>query len=71
MYVVLRKNRSAKGGFVVEAYFEQELQKTVETINRLNKGHCLTFPVLADVHIHPERPEFMLRYEHTIELVGK
>ena len=51
----------------MEAYFERELQKNVETINRLNGEHCLTFPVLADVHIHPERPEFMLRYEHTIE----
>lgn len=51
----------------MEVYFEQELRKTVETINRLNEEHCLTFPILADVHIHPEQPEFMLRYEHTIE----
>lgn len=53
----------------MEAYFAQELQKTVETINRLNEEHCLAFPILADVHIHPEKPEFMLRYEHTIELM--
>ena len=53
----------------METYFEPELQKTVETINTLNKEHCLAFPILADVHIHPERPEFMLRYEHTIEMM--
>ena len=53
----------------MEAYFEQELQKTIASIHELDKEHCLIFPILADVHAHPERPEFMLRYEHTIELL--
>ena len=53
----------------MEPYFERELQNTVHTINECNGEHCLTFTLLADVHIHPERPDSMLRYEHTIALL--
>ena len=51
----------------MEKYFMEEVEKTVESINRLADENCMVFSLLADIHIHPEQPEKMLHFKHTLE----
>ena len=51
----------------MEKYFEEEVEKTVDSINKLADENCMVFTLLADVHIHPEQSEKMLHFKHTLE----
>ncbi len=56
-----------RGRVILEKYFEDELIKTVKSINKLVNDNCFVFSLLSDVHIHPEKEEGMKRFYRTIE----